>query len=53
MYKNEIKKHNERERDFQQLENMINDLDRRSRILEVSITDLKKDHEDTISTQMR
>ena len=47
-YKAEIRKHGERERDFQHLQSLIDDLERRSRVLELSITDLKKGHEDTL-----
>jgi hypothetical protein len=48
MYKTEIRKHGERERDFQHLESLIADLDRRTRLLDISINDLKAGHEDTL-----
>lgn len=51
MYKTEIKKHGERERDFQHLESMIADLDRRSRLLDLSINEMKKSHDDTLQQQ--
>ena len=45
MYKDEIKIQGTRDRDFEHLHNLIADLQRRTRVLEVSIDDSQKDHE--------
>ena len=48
MYKSEIRKHGERERDFHHLESLISDMERRARMVEVSMNEIKKGHEETI-----
>lgn len=49
MYKSEIKKHSEREKDFHHLENLIGDMEKRARMVELSINEMKKGNEETIS----
>jgi hypothetical protein len=49
MYKDEIKMHSARDRDFQHLEALIDDLTRRSKLLEASLSDTQREYEDRIN----
>jgi predicted RNase H-like nuclease (RuvC/YqgF family) len=52
-YKDEIKMHGARERDFQHLESLINDLQRKTRLIEASLDDSQRDYEDKLNIQAK
>ena len=49
MYRDEAKMHAARERDFQHLESLIVDLQRRSKLLEGSLSDAQREFEDNLN----
>lgn len=51
MYKDEIKSHTARERDFLHLQDMIADLERKTKLLQVGANENLKEHEDRLLAQ--
>jgi chromosome segregation ATPase len=52
-YREEIKNHQARERDYKVLQEVLNDLQRRSRALENEIASQQRDHEDRARDQQK
>jgi septal ring factor EnvC (AmiA/AmiB activator) len=52
-YREEIKNHQARERDYKILQEVLNDLQRRSRALENDIAAQQRDHEDRVRDQQK
>ena len=49
-YKEEIKSHVARERDFQHLESLIAELHRKTQLLEHSLSESQKEHEERLNS---
>ena len=52
-YKDEIRMHVARERDFQHLQDLIAELQRKTQLLELSLSDSQKEHEERLNSQAK